>query len=191
MTLNNFFKLVIAITISEMAGVIGAVFTTPAVQSYWYAGIVKPAFNPPAWVFGPVWTTLYALMGISLFLIWKQHPYILENVRMLRIWKIGIAAFFIQLVLNTLWSIIFFGLHSPGGALIEIVFLWLAILATIIAFYKISPPCATAGASYGGTRSSSIWTTAGHGKLAAWLLAPYILWVSFAGYLNYAIWSLN
>jgi translocator protein len=174
MKINNFFKLVIAIMISEMAGVIGALFTTPAVQSSWYAGIVKSALNPPAWVFGPVWTTLYALMGISFFLIWKQHPYILENVRMLRLWKLGISLFFTQLALNTLWSIIFFGsisltindLNNIGIALVEIVFLWLAILATIIAFAKIS-------------------------KLAAWLLVPYILWVSFAMYLNYAIWMLN
>ena len=85
---------------------------------------------------------------------------------MLRLWRWATVLFFIQLVLNTLWSIIFFGLHSPGGALIEIVFLWLAILATIIAFYKISKP-------------------------AAWLLVPYIVWVSFVVYLNYAIWLLN
>src|SRR3989344_8629848 len=117
MRTNNFFKLVIAITVSETTGVIGSFFTAPAVQSDWYAGIVKPAINPPAWVFGPVWTTLFALMGISLFLIWKQHPYKLENVRMLYIWRLAIALFFTQLVLNTLWSIIFFGLYSPGVAL--------------------------------------------------------------------------
>ena len=165
MKINNFFKLVITIAISEAAGIIGVFFTTPSIAG-WYADIVKPALNPPAWVFGPVWTTLFALMGISLFLIWKQHSNILQNVRMLRWWKIGITTFFIQLALNTLWSIIFFGLHSPGGALIEIVFLWIAILATIIAFYKISP-------------------------LASGLLVPYILWVSFATYLNYSIWALN
>ncbi len=165
MKINNFLKLVAAIAVSEAAGVIGSFFTTPSIAG-WYAGIVKPTLNPPAWVFGPVWTALYALMGISLFLIWKQHPYILENIRMLRLWKLGIALFFIQLILNTLWSIIFFGLHSPGGAFIEIIFLWLAILATIIAFAKISRP-------------------------AAWLLVPYILWVSFAMYLNYSIWMLN
>ncbi|MDP2593620.1 MAG: TspO/MBR family protein [bacterium] len=189
--MKDFWKLIFSVGVSLGAGVAGSFFTVPAVQSVWYAELVKPALNPPAWVFGPVWTTLYALMGISLFLVWRQHPYILENVRMLRVWKWAIALFSIQLVLNALWSIIFFGLRSPGGALVEIAFLWLAILATIIAFAKISPPCATAGASYGGTRSSSIWTTAGHGKLAAWLLLPYILWVSFALYLNYAIWSLN
>jgi len=166
MRINNFFKLVIAIAVSEAAGVIGAFFTAPAVRSDWYLELAKPALNPPAWVFGPVWTTLFALMGISLFLVWKQHSNILENVRMLRIWKIGITAFFVQLVLNTLWSIIFFGLHSPGGALIEIVFLWFAIVWMMVVFYKISKP-------------------------AAYLLVPYILWVSFAMYLNYAIWMLT
>lgn len=171
MRINNFFKLVVAIVVSEMAGVIGAFFTTPSIAG-WYAGIVKPVLNPPAWVFGPVWTTLFALMGIAAFLVWKKG---LDRKDV----KIALGIFAGQLVLNTLWSIIFFGLHSPGGALVEIVFLWLAILATIIAFAKISPP------------SSSIWTTAGHGRLAAWLLLPYILWVSFAGYLNYSIWVLN
>src|SRR3989338_5264101 len=184
MKLNDFFKLVTAIAVSEAAGVIGSVFTTPAISG-WYAGIVKPALNPPAWVFGPVWTTLFALMGIAAFLIWREYDKLtLSEVEGLVIQrkrqiKIALGIFLGQLALNTLWSIIFFGLHSPGGALIEIAFLWLAILATIIAFAKISPP------------SSSIWTTDGHGKLAALLLVPYILWVSFASYLNYAIWSLN
>ncbi|MEK7552140.1 MAG: TspO/MBR family protein [Patescibacteria group bacterium] len=176
MRINNFFKLIIAIAVSEVAGIIGAFFTTPSIDG-WYAGIVKPVLNPPAWIFGPVWTTLFALMGISLFLIWSSYTKASEDKK--KGIKVALVLFGIQLVLNTLWSIIFFGLHSPGGALIEIVFLWLAIFATIIAFAKISPP------------SSSIWTTAGHGKLAAWLLVPYILWVSFAMYLNYAIWSLN
>jgi len=159
MKINNFFKLVIAIGVSLGAGVIGSFFTAPAVQSGWYIGIVKPALNPPAWVFGPVWTTLFALMGIAAFLVWKKG---LDR----RDVKIALGIFLGQLVLNTFWSIIFFGLHSPGGALIEIVFLWLAILSTIVAFYKISKP-------------------------AAWLLVPYILWVSFAMYLNYSIWMLN
>lgn len=159
MIARDFLKLSIAIVISELAGVIGAFFTTPAIQSGWYAGIVKPALNPPAWVFGPVWTTLFALMGIAAFFVWKKG---LDR----RDVKIALGIFIGQLAFNTLWSIIFFGLHSPGGALVEIAFLWLAIFATIIAFYKISRP-------------------------AAWLLAPYILWVSFAMYLNYAIWALN
>ena len=181
MKINNTFKLIIAIVVSELAGIIGSIFTTPSIAG-WYAGIVKPALNPPAWVFGPVWTTLFALMGIAAFLIWKKG---LDR----RDVKIALGIFLGQLVLNTLWSIIFFGLHSPGGALIEIVFLWLAILATIITFYKISPP------------SPRFWRTgnpAVHPVRAflvsngAWLLLiPYILWVSFAIYLNYAIWMLN
>ena len=158
MKINNSFKLVISIVVAELAGIIGSLFTTPSING-WYAGIIKPALNPPAWVFGPVWTTLFAMMGISAFLIWKEG---LDR----RDVKITLGIFIGQLVLNTVWSIIFFGLHNPGGALIEIVFLWLAILATIIAFAKISRP-------------------------AAWLLLPYILWVTFAGYLNYSIWNLN
>ncbi len=163
MHINNFFKLIIAIVVSELAGIIGSVFTTPSIAG-WYAGIVKPALNPPAWVFGPVWTTLFALMGIAAFLVWSSYAEASEDKK--KGVKIALALFGIQLVLNMIWSIIFFGLHSPGGALSEIVFLWLAILATIVVFYKISRP-------------------------AAWLLVPYILWVSFAAYLNYAIWALN
>ncbi len=176
MKINNTFKLIIAIVVSELAGIIGSVFTAPSIDG-WYAGIVKPAINPPAWVFGPVWTTLFALMGIAAFLIWSSYAKASEDKK--KGVKIALILFGIQLVLNTLWSIIFFGLQSPGGALIEIIFLWIAILGTIIAFAKISPP------------SSSIWTTEGHGRLAAWLLVPYILWVSFAAYLNYSIWMLN
>src|SRR3989339_175894 len=145
MKINNTFKLIIAIVVSELAGIIGSVFTTPSIAG-WYAGIVKLAINPPAWVFGPVWTTLFALMGIAAFLVWRKG---LEH----RDVKIAISIFLGQLVLNTLWSIIFFGLHSSGGAFVEIIFLWLAIAATITAFARVSKP-------------------------AAWILVPYILWVS-------------
>lgn len=158
MKINNTFKLIVAIAVSELAGIIGSVFTTPSIAG-WYAGLVKPALNPPAWVFGPVWTTLFALMGISAFLIWKKG---LERKDV----KIALGIFIGQLVLNTLWSIIFFGLHSPAGAFFELILLWLTILATIITFARIS-------------------------KHSAWLLLPYILWVSFAMCLNYAIWTLN
>lgn len=158
MKLNNTLKLAIAIGVSELAGIVGSVFTAPSIAG-WYAGIVKPALNPPAWVFGPVWTTLFALMGIAAFLVWKKG---LERKEV----KIALGIFAGQLILNTLWSIIFFGFQSPGGALVEIFFLWLAILITIIKFAAISKP-------------------------AAWLLAPYIAWVSFAAYLNFAIWTLN
>lgn len=158
MNIKQALKLALAIALSELAGMIGAVFTAPSVAG-WYVGIAKPAFNPPSWIFGPVWTTLFALMGIAAFLVWKKG---LKR----RDVKIALTIFAVQLVLNTLWSIIFFGLQNPGGALVEIVFLWLAIVATIIAFARISKP-------------------------AAWLLVPYILWVSFAAYLNYTIWILN
>lgn len=158
MKLSNTFKLIIAIVVSELAGIVGSVFTAPSIAG-WYADIIKPVLNPPAWVFGPVWTTLFALMGIAAFLIWKKG---LER----RDARTALGIFVGQLVLNTLWSIIFFGLHSPGGALIEIAFLWLSILITIVVFARISKP-------------------------AAWLLVPYILWVSFAAYLNLSIWILN
>lgn len=158
MKMSDTFKLIVAIGVCELAGIIGSVFTTPSIAG-WYAELAKPELAPPNWVFAPVWTTLFALMGIAAFLVWKKG---LER----RDVKIALGIFAGQLVLNTFWSIIFFGLHSPGGALFEMIFLWLAILATIIAFAKISRP-------------------------AAWLLVPYILWVSFAMYLNYSIWILN
>ena len=163
---KDFLKLLIAIIVSELAGIIGSVFITPSISSGWYGGLVKPALNPPSWVFGPVWTALFALMGISLFLVRKQHSNILENVGMLKWRRRAMVLFFVQLTLNILWSIIFFGLHSPGWAFMELVLLWTAILATIIVFTKISRP-------------------------AAWLLVPYVLWVTFAGYLNFSIWLLN
>jgi benzodiazapine receptor len=156
--LKSFFQLLFAIVVSELAGVVGSVFTVSAIPT-WYAGLAKPAFNPPAWIFGPVWTTLYALMGIAAFLIWRAGSS-RKDV------KIALSVFGGQLILNALWSIIFFGLHAPGAAFAEIIVLWAAIAFTITVFFKISRP-------------------------AAYLLAPYILWVSFAAYLNYAIWALQ
>ncbi|MBT3412909.1 MAG: tryptophan-rich sensory protein [Candidatus Jacksonbacteria bacterium] len=158
MKLKNISKLILAIGISELAGVLGSIFTVSSIPN-WYATLTKPALNPPSWVFGPVWTTLYALMGIAAFLIWKQGW---EKKEV----KIALGAFGAQLVLNTLWSIMFFGLQNPGLALINILLLWLAIIWTMVGFYKISKP-------------------------AMYLLVPYILWVSFATYLNYALWTLN
>jgi translocator protein len=174
--MKNFFKLVIAIAICQAVGIVGSFFTVSAIPN-WYSTLVKPALNPPSWVFGPVWTTLYALMGIAAFLVWSSYAKASEDKK--RGIKIALGIFGIQLFLNAIWSIIFFGLNSPGWALIDIVFLWLAIVWTIAVFYKISP------------HSSSWRTTEGHGKLAAYLLVPYLLWVSFATYLNYAIWTLN
>lgn len=146
------------VAVTELAGIVGSIFTISSVDS-WYATLVRPALNPPSFVFGPVWTILFALMGIAAFLVWERG-WDRKDV------KIALSVFSFQLILNILWSIIFFGMRSPGGALIEIIFLWIAIIFTIITFARIS-------------------------RTASWLLAPYILWVSFAAYLNYAIWMLN
>ncbi len=159
MEINNFFRLFAAIALAECAGIIGAIFTRPAIAG-WYASLQKPLLNPPAWIFGPVWILLYALMGIALFLVWKNKTGPAKRHAK------AVGIFFVQLALNFLWSIIFFGLRNPGAAFIEIIILWTTIIVTIALFHKIS-------------------------KLAAWLLVPYILWVSFAGYLNFAIWMIN
>ncbi len=156
--MSNGIKLVSSIVICEAAGIIGSLFTESGVSS-WYAGIVKPSFNPPSWVFAPVWTVLFALMGIALFLVWR-HGWETSGVRK------AIGFFSVQLALNILWSFLFFGLHDPFLAFLEIIVLWCAIVATIAVCARVSRP-------------------------AAYLLLPYILWVSFAGYLNYTIWMLN
>lgn len=152
----NYWKLVISIFVCQLVGIIGSFFTASSVSS-WYPTLVKPAFNPPNWVFSPVWITLFVLMGVSLYLVWEKG--FREN-------KTAITIFGVQLGLNVLWSILFFGLKSPLLAFIEIIFLWAAILLTILKFYKIS-------------------------KWSAYLLIPYILWVSFAAVLNFAIFYLN
>jgi tryptophan-rich sensory protein len=158
MSKHNFFRLIIAVAVSELAGVVGSIFTFSAISS-WYITLTRPTFSPPNWIFGPVWTTLYLLMGISAFLIWQRG---LERKDV----KLALSVFGFQLVLNAVWSIVFFGLHNPGAAFFEIIFLWLSIIGTMVVFYKIH-------------------------RVAAYLLLPYILWVSFAGYLNYVIWTLN
>jgi tryptophan-rich sensory protein len=148
----------LAVAICELAGGIGAIFTTPNI-AIWYAGLVKGPLNPPAFVFGPVWTLLFALMGVSAFLVWEKGDK-KPSVRT------ALWIFVLQLLLNIYWSILFFGAHDPAAAFAEILILWFAILWTMVAFRKIS--------------HSSFW-----------LLAPYILWVSFAAYLNYSIILLN
>jgi tryptophan-rich sensory protein len=155
---NNFAKLAAAILACEFAGVMGSIFTGTSID-LWYPTLSMPALNPPAWVFGPVWTTLYALMGIAAFLVWR-NGWKQKKVRK------ALLVFGIQLILNTLWSVIFFGLHNVALAFVEILMLWLSILLTIVYFYKVS-------------------------RAAAYLLVPYILWVSFAVYLNMAIWMFN
>jgi tryptophan-rich sensory protein len=146
---------------------VGAVLAASAIGSFatmraiptWYKGLAKPSFNPPNWLFGPAWTVLYLLMAVAAWLVWKQG---LGAVGV----KLALAAFLVQLILNCLWSILFFGLRSPLAGLVDIVAMWLAILATIILFFRVSVP-------------------------AGVLLLPYIAWVSFAALLNAAILRLN
>jgi tryptophan-rich sensory protein len=139
------------------AAAIGSLFTGPAVGT-WYQQIRKPAFSPPDWLFGPVWTTLYAMMAVAAWLVWRKGDTAARSA--------ALALFGLQLVLNAAWSPIFFRLRSFGGAFADIVALWLAILATLVAFLRVSAP-------------------------AGILLVPYLGWVSFAAVLNFAIWRLN
>jgi benzodiazapine receptor len=152
------FKLIVSIVACQLAGVIGSVFTTPAIPT-WYAALVKPPFTPPSWLFAPAWITLYVLMGISASLVWRVG---LDQKRV----RTALILFLLQLVLNALWSVAFFGLQSPLGGIIVIVLLWAAILLTILKFFRIS-------------------TAAGA------LLVPYIAWVTFAATLNACIYVLN
>ncbi len=147
-------KLTIAILIPLLAGFLGSYFTTPAIST-WYVDIIKPELNPPNWIFAPVWTTLYILMGVSFYLILEKRKNLLP-----------ILIFGIQIILNTTWSFLFFGIQRLDLAFANIILLWISILVMIIIFYRLS-------------------------KISGYLLFPYIIWVTFAGYLNYAIWMLN
>lgn len=151
-------RLAASILVCLGAGWIGAIFTTRSIPT-WYAGLAKPSFNPPNGLFGPVWTLLYLLMGIALFLVWRKAPHSSGA-------GLALVLFLVQLLLNVLWSILFFGFRSPALGLGDILLLWAAILATMLLFFRVSP---AAGA----------------------LLVPYLLWVSFASVLNFAIWRLN
>ena len=156
--MSSVIKLVISILASFAAGGIGSLFTFRVIPT-WYAGLKKPPYTPPNWVFGPIWTTLYILMGISVFLVWQKG---LNTSGVM----LAFTLFWIQLALNALWSVIFFGMKSKGGGVITIIVLWLLILATIITSFRVSG-----------------WAGA--------LLIPYIVWVSIASYLNIGVWLLN
>lgn len=158
MKLKTIFTFLIAIIIPQIAGAIGSIFSFSSIPT-WYATLVRPSIAPPNWVFGPVWTTLFLLMGISSFIIYQKG---IDRPDVRR----ALYVFFIQLILNATWSILFFGLNDIGAALTEIVGLWVIILANIILFWRIS-------------------------KIAGYILIPYILWVSFASYLNYTFFILN
>ena len=153
--------------LSRLAICVGAVLLASAVGSFatvraiptWYKGLAKPSFNPPEWLFGPAWTVLYLMIAVAAWLVWKQ------GIGAAGV-KLALVVFLVQLILNTLWSILFFGLRSPLAGLVDIIVLWLAILATVVLFFRVSMP-------------------------AGILLLPYIVWVSFAALLNAAILRLN
>lgn len=130
MKINNFWKLIISVLVCLSVGFIGSIFTTPSIPT-WYATLNKPSFNPPNWLFAPVWTTLFILMGIAAFLIWRKG---LKKKAV----KNALIIFLLQLVFNTLWSFLFFKFHSPFWALVDIAVLWVLILLTLIKFWKIS-----------------------------------------------------
>jgi translocator protein len=155
-------KLILSIGVCLAAGFIGSIFTTSAIPA-WYATLDKPVFSPPNWIFAPVWTTLYILMGISIYLVQSSKLKVQSEKTKV---KNAVLIFWIQLFLNVVWSIIFFGLQNPTFALFEIIVLWGAIFLTIKYFYPIS-------------------------KLAAYLLIPYLIWVTFASILNLSIVLLN
>jgi translocator protein len=135
----------------------GSLFTASSVKT-WYPGLLKPGGTPPPWVFAPVWSLLYILMAVAAWLVWRQRSH--QNVRL------ALALFMVQLILNGLWSVIFFGLRKPGAALVEIIVLLAAIAMTAMQFAEFS-------------------------RLAFWLMTPYGAWVLYASYLNFGIWRLN
>ena len=160
MKIKNSLKLLACIIGCELAGIAGSFFTIASIPT-WYVTLEKPFLNPPSWVFGPVWTTLYFLMGVSLYLILQNKNKIRKGQ-----FKNALIIFGLQLFLNATWSLVFFGMQNIGLALINIFLLFVAIFFTILKFNKIN-------------------------KVSAYILTPYILWVGFATYLNFAIWIIN
>lgn len=124
----------------------------------WYASLQKPSWNPPGWIFGPVWSALYAMMAVAAWLVWKRGGFPIQRK--------ALGWFLTQLFLNALWTPLFFGLHLPGPAFAEILLLWLAIAATLLAFRSVN-------------------------RTAAWLFVPYLAWVTFAAVLNGTLWRMN
>jgi len=157
----NWKRLIIALVLPQLAGFIGSLFTSRGIPT-WYARLNRPSFAPPNWLFAPVWTLLFVLMGIAFYLIWQKS--VEQSQKKLK--NQAIKLFLIQLVFNTLWSIIFFGQQLLFLAFVEIIILWVLIMLTILKFKKIKP-------------------------LAGYLMIPYLLWVSFASILNLAFALLN
>ena len=157
--MNKYIKILIFVLTCFGIGYVSGMVTRSSVLT-WFPTLVKPSFNPPSWVFAPVWSLLYIMMGIAAGLVWSRIDFEKEAVRK------ALLFFAIQLGLNALWSILFFGLKNPMLAGVEIVLLWLMIYETYIKFGKID-------------------------KIAGYLFIPYLLWVSFASVLNISIWWLN
>ncbi len=155
---RNLVALVVAVGAPLAVGGISSIATISAIPT-WYRGLSKPAWNPPDWVFGPAWTVLYILMGVAAWLVWRAGW---GNSAV----KVALVFFAVQLVFNGLWTVLFFGLRSPGAGLVEIIILWLLIVATMVLFFRVD-------------------------RLAGVLLLPYLAWVTFASALNAAVWSLN
>ena len=154
----QFFPFLISLLITLAIGFVAAFFTRPQIPG-WYSTLKKPSFNPPPWLFAPVWTCLYILIAIAAYLIWKHRS-------RKPVYKVTRTIYFVQLFLNFSWSIVFFGMHQIAGAFIVIALLWVSIVLTIYWFGKFN-------------------------KIAARLLLPYLLWVSFAAVLNASIYLLN
>jgi translocator protein len=154
----NFFRLIACIVLPLAIGFVGSIFTQRSITDGWYGSLQQPSFNPPNYLFGPVWTVLYILMGISLYMVWQKVPgKRREN---------ALGIFGLQLLLNFLWSVFFFYFRDIEIALIDIIALWISIVAMIVLFYRVKPG-------------------------AAYLNIPYLLWVSFALVLNTAYYVLN
>lgn len=151
--------LVLSVLVVEIVGASGALFTAQGLAQ-WYDTLARPALAPPNWVFGPVWTTLFALIGVALWLVWQRTEAAPRDVRL------ALGVFVVHFVFNLGWSAAFFGLQRIGLGLVVILVLWVLILATMWAFGRVD-------------------------RRAAVLLVPYLLWVSFAAYLNYGFWVLN
>jgi benzodiazapine receptor len=158
---KNIFKFVISIIVCESVGIIGSFFTFSSVTN-WFPTLVKPWFSPPSWLFGPVWIIMYFLMGLSLYIIWNSKAELSKQ----KYRKQFFILFGIQLILNALWSFLFFGLKTPIYGLIDILFLDIVVAMTIIYAYRVS-------------------------KYAVILLAPYMVWITFATLLNFEIVLLN
>lgn len=154
----KWWPLIISILITEGIAVTASLFTISQIP-VWYSTLNKPSFNPPNWLFGPVWTVLYIMIAVSAYLVWQRRDGS-------ALWSTARNVYIIQLILNFSWSAVFFGMHQVLGALVVIGFLWLSIIVLMYYFGKFS-------------------------KAAAWLLAPYLLWVSFASVLNLYIYLLN